>query len=118
MPRGGSPVVGHSHALVAPCQPGALDEHRAGSHQARRGAIYPSKLASSEPVTPESLQMQPCRILFVAACVAVAAANNSLELVRDVALKDVPAGPRELHQRYSEIFRYGNRNAALIPCGN
>ena len=53
--------------------------------------------------------MQPCRILFVAACATVAAANN-LELeVRDV---DVPAGPRELHQRYSEIFRYGNRNAA------
>ena len=56
--------------------------------------------------------MQPCRYAFVATCVAVAAANNSLELVRDVALEDVPAGPRELHQRYSEIFRYGNRNAA------
>ena len=56
--------------------------------------------------------MQPCWYAFVAACVAVAAANNSLELVRDVALEDVPAGPRELHQRYSEIFRYGNRNAA------
>ena len=56
--------------------------------------------------------MQPFRIAFVA-CAAVAAANNSLELVRDVALEDVPAGPRELHQRYSEIFRYGNRvNAA------
>ena len=56
--------------------------------------------------------MQPCRIAFLVACAAVAAANNSLELVRDVALEDVPAGPRELHQRYSEIFRYGNRNAA------
>ena len=56
--------------------------------------------------------MQPFRAAFVAACAAVAAANNSLELVRDVALEDVPAGPRELHQRYSEIFRYGNRNAA------
>ena len=56
--------------------------------------------------------MQPCRYAFVAACAAVAAANNSLELVRDVALEDVPTGPRELHQRYSEIFRYGNRNAA------
>ena len=53
--------------------------------------------------------MQPCRTAFIAACAAVAAANT-LELeVRDV---DVPAGPRELHQRYSEIFRYGNRNAA------
>ena len=56
--------------------------------------------------------MQPFRGAFVAACAALAAANNSLELVRDVALEDVPAGPRELHQRYSEIFRYGNRNAA------
>ena len=56
--------------------------------------------------------MQPFRVAFVAICAAVAAANNSLELVRDVALEDVPAGPRELHQRYSEIFRYGNRNAA------
>ena len=56
--------------------------------------------------------MQPFRSTFVAACATVAAANNSLELVRDVALEDVPAGPRELHQRYSEIFRYGNRNAA------
>ncbi|CAH0371159.1 unnamed protein product [Pelagomonas calceolata] len=56
--------------------------------------------------------MQPFRAAFVATCAAVAAANNSLELVRDVALEDVPAGPRELHQRYSEIFRYGNRNAA------
>ena len=56
--------------------------------------------------------MQLCRYAFVAACATVAAANNSLELVRDVALEDVPAGPRELHQRYSEIFRYGNRNAA------
>ena len=56
--------------------------------------------------------MQPFRVAFVATCAAVAAANNSLELVRDVALADVPAGPRELHQRYSEIFRYGNRNAA------
>ena len=55
--------------------------------------------------------MQPCRCAFVAICAAVAA-SNSLELVRDVALEDVPAGPRELHQRYSEIFRYGNRNAA------
>ena len=59
--------------------------------------------------------MQPFRVAFVAACAAVAAANNSLELVRDVAFEDVPAGPRELHQRYSEIFRYGNRNAALAP---
>ena len=57
--------------------------------------------------------MQPCRTAFIAACAAVAAANT-LELeVRDV---DVPAGPRELHQRYSEIFRYGNRNAALATC--
>ena len=57
--------------------------------------------------------MQPCRIAFVTACAALAAAN-SLEIeVRDV---DVPAGPRELHQRYSEIFRYGNRNAALATC--
>ena len=57
--------------------------------------------------------MQPCRGAFVAACAALAAANT-LELeVRDV---DVPAGPRELHQRYSEIFRYGNRNAALATC--
>ena len=56
--------------------------------------------------------MQPFRVAFVATCAAVAAATNSLELVRDVALEDVPAGPRELHQRYSEIFRYGNRNAA------
>ena len=56
--------------------------------------------------------MQSFRVAFVAICAAVAAANNSLELVRDVALEDVPAGPRELHQRYSEIFRYGNRNAA------
>ena len=56
--------------------------------------------------------MQPFRVAFVAACAAVAAANNSLELVRDVAFEDVPAGPRELHQRYSDIFRYGNRNAA------
>ena len=56
--------------------------------------------------------MQPFRVAFVAICAAVAAANNSLELVRDLALEDVPAGPRELHQRYSEIFRYGNRNAA------
>ena len=49
------------------------------------------------------------RIVIVAA--AAVAAGNTLELeVRDV---DVPAGPRELHQRYSEIFRYGNRNAAL-----
>ena len=48
------------------------------------------------------------RIVIVAA--AAVAAANTLELeVRDV---DVPAGPRELHQRYSEIFRYGNRNAA------
>lgn len=48
------------------------------------------------------------RIVLVAA--AAVAAGNTLELeVRDV---DVPAGPRELHQRYSEIFRYGNRNAA------
>ena len=47
------------------------------------------------------------RIVIVVAAVAAA---NTLELeVRDV---DVPAGPRELHQRYSEIFRYGNRNAA------
>ena len=61
-------------------------------------------------------QMQPFRGAFVAACAAVAAANNSLELVRDVALEDVPAGPRELHQRYSEIFRYGNRNAAWAIC--
>ena len=60
--------------------------------------------------------MQPFRAAFVAICAAVAAANNSLELVRDVALEDVPAGPRELHQRYSEIFRYGNRNAASAPC--
>ena len=60
--------------------------------------------------------MQPFRSAFLASCAAVAAANNSLELVRDVALEDVPAGPRELHQRYSEIFRYGNRNAALAPC--
>ena len=67
------------------------------------------KLAPSEPDTSKSLQMQPCRTAFIAACAAVAAANT-LELeVRDV---DVPAGPRELHQRYSEIFRYGNRNAA------
>ena len=56
--------------------------------------------------------MQPCRVAFVAICAAVAAATNNLELVQDVALEDVPAGPRELHQRYSEIFRYGNRNAA------
>ena len=56
--------------------------------------------------------MQPCRIAFVATCAAVAAAN-SLELeLPNTALEDVPAGPRELHQRYSEIFRYGNRNAA------
>ena len=51
--------------------------------------------------------------IALAACATVAAANT-LELeVRDV---DVPAGPRELHQRYSEIFRYGNRNAALATC--
>ena len=51
------------------------------------------------------------RIVVVAA--AAVAAANTLELeVQDV---DVPAGPRELHQRYSEIFRYGNRNAALTP---
>ena len=57
--------------------------------------------------------MQPCRCAFVAICAAVAAANNSLELeLPNTALEDVPAGPRELHQRYSEIFRYGNRNAA------
>ena len=49
------------------------------------------------------------QLIVIVAAAAVAAANN-LELeVRDV---DVPAGPRELHQRYSEIFRYGNRNAA------
>jgi len=53
--------------------------------------------------------LKPFCIAVLAACAAVAAANT-LELeVRDV---DVPAGPRELHQRYSEIFRYGNRNAA------
>ena len=57
--------------------------------------------------------LKPFCIAVLAACAAVAAANT-LELeVRDV---DVPAGPRELHQRYSEIFRYGNRNAALAPC--
>ena len=56
--------------------------------------------------------MQPLRAAFVATCAAVAAAN-SLELeLPNTALEDVPAGPRELHQRYSEIFRYGNRNAA------
>ena len=48
------------------------------------------------------------RIVIVAAA-AVAAANTMELEVRDI---DVPAGPRELHQRYSEIFRYGNRNAA------
>ena len=53
--------------------------------------------------------MQPCRTAFIAACAAVAAANTMELEVQDV---DVPAGPRELHQRYSEIFRYGNRNAA------
>ena len=53
--------------------------------------------------------LKPFCIAVLAACATVAAANT-LELeVRDV---DVPAGPRELHQRYSEIFRYGNRNAA------
>ena len=63
-------------------------------------------------------QMQPFRVAFVATYAAVAAAN-SLELeLPNTALEDVPAGPRELHQRYSEIFRYGNRNAALTPCGN
>ena len=56
------------------------------------------------------------RQLIVIVAAAAVAAGNTLELeVRDV---DVPAGPRELHQRYSEIFRYGNRNAALTPCGN
>ena len=60
--------------------------------------------------------MQPFRVAFVATCAAVAAAN-SLELeLPNTALEDVPAGPRELHQRYSEIFRYGNRNAASAPC--
>ena len=50
------------------------------------------------------------RQLIVIVAAAAVAAGNTLELeVRDV---DVPAGPRELHQRYSEIFRYGNRNAA------
>ena len=50
------------------------------------------------------------RQLIVIVAAAAVAAANTLELeVRDV---DVPAGPRELHQRYSEIFRYGNRNAA------
>ena len=57
--------------------------------------------------------MQPCRTAFIAACAAVAAANTMELEVQDV---DVPAGPRELHQRYSEIFRYGNRNAALATC--
>jgi len=50
-------------------------------------------------------------ILACVACAAVAA-GNALELVRDVALDDVPASPRELHQRYGDIFRHGNRNAA------
>jgi hypothetical protein len=59
--------------------------------------------------------MQPFRVAFVVTCAAVAAAN-SLELeLPNTALEDVPAGPRELHQRYSEIFRYGNRNAAFAP---
>ena len=60
--------------------------------------------------------MQPFRVATIAAYAAVAAAN-SLELeLPNTALEDVPAGPRELHQRYSEIFRYGNRNAALATC--
>jgi len=55
--------------------------------------------------------MQRCSIAILASC-AVVAAGNALELVRDVALDDVPASPRELHQRYGEVFKYGNRNAA------
>ena len=101
---------------VALCQLCAEREHRAGGHQARRPAAQPSKITPSRSKGYTNAQMQPCRYAFVAACAAVAAANNSLELVRDVALEDVPAGPRELHQRYSEIFRYGNRNAAFAPC--
>ena len=87
-------------------------EHRAGGHQARRPAVSGIKNSTVPVKRLYERTDAAVSVAFVAACAAVAAANNSLELVRDVALEDVPAGPRELHQRYSEIFRYGNRNAA------
>ena len=109
MPRGRRTLVGSVLALLALCQLGADREHQSWQPPSAPSGRLALKRAT---LIHGRTQMQPFRAAFVATCAAVAAANNSLELVRDVALEDVPAGPRELHQRYSEIFRYGNRNAA------